>query len=75
MSEIGRHLLILGGLIALVGAALLLGERLGLGRLPGDFLYKSESEGSKITIGLPLATSLILSIVATIVLNLLFGRR
>lgn len=68
-------MLILGGLIALVGAALLLGERLGLGRLPGDFLYKSESEGSKVTIAFPLATSLILSIVATIVLNLLFGRR
>ncbi len=75
MSEIGRQLLILGGLIALVGAALMVGERLGLGRLPGDFLYKSESEGSKITIAFPLATSLILSIVATVVLNLLFGRR
>ena len=75
MADLGRSLLIVGGLIALVGAVLMLGERLGLGRLPGDFLYKSETDGSKITIAFPLATSLILSLVATIALHLLFGRR
>ena len=52
--------------MAVVGAVLLLGG----GRLPGDLRF---GRGST-RVYIPLATSLIVSIVATIVLNLFFRR-
>jgi len=66
MTELGK-LLIAAGLILLVtGATLLLLGRNGvpLGRLPGDILYRGKST----TIYIPLATSLLLSVVLSIVL-------
>ena len=66
MTDLGK-VLIAGGLILLVaGAVLALLGRNGvpLGRLPGDFLYR----GKNTTIYFPLATSLLLSVVLSIVL-------
>jgi len=58
-------LLIAAGLILVVaGLVWLAGERLGLGRLPGDIVI--EREGTRIYI--PLATSLIVSVVLSLVL-------
>lgn len=58
-------LLIAAGLILVaVGLVWLVGERLGLGRLPGDIVI--EREGTRIYI--PLATSLIVSVVLSLVL-------
>ena len=65
MNELGK-LLIAAGLILLVvgGALVLLGRRgVPLGRLPGDILYR----GKRTTIYFPLATSLLLSVVLSIV--------
>lgn len=64
--DLGRILLIAGLVVAGVGAVFLLGG----GRLPGDLRFGKG--GARIYI--PLATCLILSVVATIVLNL-FSRR
>ena len=36
--DLGRLLIVLGGLLLLVGVALTFFGRLGLGRLPGDFV-------------------------------------
>ena len=71
MASVGRALIILGLLLAAAGAALLLGGRLGLGRLPGDFVLRRGGW----TFAFPLATSLVLSLALTLLLNLLFRRR
>jgi hypothetical protein len=68
--DIGRTLVILGLVIAAVGALVWLLGGLGLGRLPGDLHWRrGDTE-----IYVPLASSLLLSLVATLVLNLLFSR-
>jgi len=65
MTELGKLLLLVGGLIVLIGAVLLFAGRLNLplGRLPGDFVYR----GKNTTFYFPLATSIIVSIVLTLV--------
>lgn len=59
-----KLLIILGIVLIAVGLAWLLGERLGLGRLPGDFVI----ERGNVRIYIPLMTSLIVSVA----LSLLF---
>lgn len=71
MSEIGKLLVVFGLLIAAVGVLLMLAGRLPwLGRLPGD-IYVQRGNW---TFYFPLATSIIVSIVLTL-LFWLFGRR
>ncbi|MGB2940791.1 MAG: DUF2905 domain-containing protein [Candidatus Dormiibacterota bacterium] len=62
----GKLLIVIGALIVLVGILLQVG--LPLGRLPGDIRYSS----GNVTIYAPLATGLLISIVLTVILNLLF---
>jgi hypothetical protein len=62
--------MLVGGLIALAGLVMVVGGRLPLGRLPGDI---SGSRGG-VTFYFPLGTSLLLSVVLTLVLNLLVRR-
>jgi hypothetical protein len=58
-------LLILVGIVLIaVGLAWLAGERLGLGRLPGDFVIEREN----VRIYIPLMTSLIVSVVLSLAL-------
>jgi hypothetical protein len=66
MADLGKLLMFLGAAILLVGAALLVVSRthLPLGRLPGDIVYR----GKNTTVYFPLATSIILSIVFSLVL-------
>lgn len=64
--DVGRLLLIGGLLVAALGVVFLLGG----GRLPGDLRF---GRGNT-RVYIPLATCLILSIVATIVLNLFLRR-
>jgi hypothetical protein len=49
---------------------LFLGQRLGLGRLPGDFSWR----GKNFSFHFPLATSLLVSLVLTLLINLWLGR-
>ena len=64
-----KVLIILGVVLIAFGLAWLAGERLGLGRLPGDIVI--EREGLRIYI--PLTTSLIISVVLSLILWF-FGR-
>jgi len=64
--QIGKMLLIVAGVTALVGLGLILVDRLGLGRLPGDIVIR----GRKVVVHFPIVTSIIVSIVLTVVLNL-----
>jgi hypothetical protein len=63
-------LLVVGLLIAGVGLLAVLGVRLPLGNLPGDIRI----EGERGTIVIPLATMLLISIVLTVLLNVLLRR-
>jgi hypothetical protein len=69
MSELGKTLLGLGLLIALVGAVLLLASRFGipLGRLPGDFAYRRKN----VSVFFPLGTSILLSVILSVILYVL----
>jgi DUF2905 family protein len=68
MADVGRLLLVFGVLLVVVGGALMLFGRF---HLPGDFTFRS----GNVTVYVPLATSIIVSIVATIVLSLVFRQR
>ena len=74
VSALGRFLLALGLGLALLGGLLLAAARVPgldrLGRLPGDFSF----ERGPVTIAVPLATSLLISLVLTIALNLFLRR-
>ncbi len=66
MTDLGKLLIFLGLALVVAGviAALLGRMNLPLGRLPGDFQYR----GKNTTIYFPLATSLVVSVVLSIVL-------
>ncbi len=68
--EIGRVLLLIGLAIAAIGLLAVLGIRLPLGRLPGDISITGERGG----IYIPITTMLLVSVVLTILANLLFRR-
>jgi hypothetical protein len=71
MSQLGRMLLVTGLVLAGVGALLMLGERFGLGKLPGDILWKRKNT----TVSFPIVTSLVVSVVLTVILNLILRRK
>ncbi len=68
MVEFGRLLLIIGLAIAFCGVVILLATRYlpWLGNLPGDFRL----EGENYRIYFPLATMILVSILGTILLNI-----
>jgi len=71
MSEIGKLLIVFGVLIAVVGVVIVLAGRLPwIGRLPGDIYVQR----GNFTFYFPLATSILVSIVLTLVFWV-FGRR
>jgi hypothetical protein len=67
--QIGKGIMVLGAVLLVVGGGLYLAGKYGLplGRLPGDFRIEREN----FTCVFPLATMILVSIVLTIVLNLL----
>lgn len=67
MVGLGKILLIMGGVIVLFGLILVLSPHIPfLGRLPGDIAVKREN----FSFYFPIATFLIISIVLTIILNI-----
>jgi hypothetical protein len=71
VDGIGRLLILVGVVAITVGAVLLFLPRIPwLGRLPGDIVVQRE----RFTLYFPLATSIVVSIVLTILLNLFFRR-
>ena len=69
MADFGKVLVALGVILAVAGIVMVLLGRtnLPLGRLPGDILYR----GKNTTFYFPLATSLLLSVVPSLVLYLI----
>ena len=66
MADLGKLLVFVGGIVVVAGLVLMLLGRthLPLGRLPGDIVYR----GKNTTFYFPLATSLLLSVVLSILL-------
>ncbi len=71
MADIGRLLIVLGIAFVVIGGIVMLLGRSGLplGRLPGDIVYR----GKNTTFYFPLATSIVLSVVLSL-LFFLIGR-
>jgi hypothetical protein len=69
MAELGKLLVILGVTLVVIGGIVVLLGRTGLplGRLPGDILYR----GKNTTFYFPLASSILISIVLSIILFLI----
>lgn len=70
LGQVGRMIMLAGAALFLLGLALTVAGRIGLGRLPGDLVWRR----GPVTVFVPLATSLLLSLLLTLVLNL-FVRR
>lgn len=70
LHDLGRVVVAAGLVLVGVGAMLLVADRLGLGRLPGDLHITR----GNLRVVVPIATSLLLSLAATIVLNLFLRR-
>lgn len=68
MTDLGRILMVVGGSIFVLGLVLLVAGRIpGLGQLPGDIRIQRDN----FTLYAPLGTMLLLSILLTILVNLI----
>jgi Protein of unknown function (DUF2905) len=72
MEQLGRMLLVMGGILALLGLLLTLGPKLPfkLGRLPLDFHFQRDN----FSFYFPLGTSILLSLLLTLVFSVLNRR-
>lgn len=62
--DFGKTLIIIGLVIAIVGILMVMGDKIPwIGRLPGDFTIK----GEKFTFYFPIATSILISIVLSLI--------
>ena len=67
----GKTLMIIGVLLIVVGAVMHFGGKIaGLGRLPGDIHIQKDN----FSFHFPIVTSIIVSILLTVLLNLFFRR-
>jgi hypothetical protein len=67
LGAIGKLLILSGVLIIVIGLLLLVGEKIPwVGRLPGDIIIKKE----RFTFYFPLATSILISIILTLLFAL-----
>lgn len=64
-------LVVMGLSLAAVGALFVLAEKLGLGRLPGDLVWKRRG----LEVRFPIVTSVVISLVLTVLLNLWLRRK
>ena len=67
MADFGKFLILFGTVVVVVGVILLLSPKIPwLGRLPGDILIRRKN----FTFYFPLATTIILSVILTVLINL-----
>ena len=69
MGSLGKMLLIMGIGLFIIGGILVVGEKFGLGKLPGDIFIQK----GNFTFFFPIVSSLIISLLLTLILN--FFRR
>lgn len=71
MNQAAKVIMLIGLALFLSGGLLWIASAFGLGRLPGDFSWR----GKHGTFHLPLASSLIISLILTVLLNVWLGRQ
>ncbi len=69
-GTVGKMLLVIGALIALVGIIIIFLGRSGLGRLPGDIIIEKEN----CVFYFPLVTCVVISIVLSFLIHVFFRR-
>jgi hypothetical protein len=68
LEPVGRSLLLIGLVVAAIGLVLIVAPRVPLlGKLPGDITIQRDG----VTVVIPIATMLVVSLVLTIVLNVI----
>ena len=67
MESFGRMFLTLGIVFVIVGIVFTLGSKFGLGKLPGDIFIQK----GNFTFFFPIASSIIISIILTLLLNVI----
>ena len=72
VTSIAKYLIYIGVFLLLIGSIVFFLGKLGIGigKLPGDILIKKDN----FTFYFPLATSIIISILLTIILNIFFKK-
>lgn len=70
IQQVGKMLLVFGLVLAAAGGIVLLAGRLGIGRLPGDLVWR----GDDWAVYLPLGWMVLVSVVLTVLLNLFLRR-
>lgn len=68
MEQLGKLILLFAGVLAVVGVAMIVLGKIGVPKLPGDIFYKRDN----VTVYIPIATMIAVSVVLTILLNLIF---
>lgn len=64
MADLGKLLLVIGGMVILVGALMMFAGRLHLGHLPGDIVVR----GKHSVFYFPLGTCIVISVVLSLIL-------
>jgi len=68
VSDLGKWIVVAGVILVIVGLAFMVSPKIPwLGRLPGDLMW----EKGPVTVYVPLATMLLISIVATALVNII----
>jgi hypothetical protein len=70
LGDIGRLMVTAGAGLAALGLLLVVGSHLGLGRFPGDLSFGDDN----VHVYLPVATCLLVSVIATVVINIFLRR-
>ncbi|MGB9612808.1 MAG: DUF2905 domain-containing protein [Candidatus Margulisiibacteriota bacterium] len=71
IESLGRLLIYIGVVMVLIGAFFILVAKVPwFGRLPGDIVYRREG----LTIYIPIATMLLVSLILTLLLNIVWRR-
>ncbi|HEX6537574.1 MAG TPA: DUF2905 domain-containing protein [Candidatus Dormibacteraeota bacterium] len=71
LTDPGKLLLIVGVVIAVIGGVIIVARRLGLGHLPGDVTVSSGG----VSLFVPIVACVVVSIVLTVVINVLLRLR
>mgnify|MGYP000896149553 CR=1 FL=1 len=66
MESFGKLFINIGLLMIIIGGIFLLGEKFGLGKLPGDIFIEKDN----FTFFFPIVSTLIISLILTLILNL-----
>ncbi|MGQ9678209.1 MAG: DUF2905 domain-containing protein [bacterium] len=71
LQLLGKFCLLIGAILLIIGVAFLLLSRLGVVRLPGDIVIQKPN----LVVYIPIASGIIVSIILTLLFNLIFWRK